>query len=84
MHNHNDDKQNSWMVWAMIICCAIPLVLILVFSAGGKALGSPPWIVLGGVAMMMIAHFFMHCKHGSHGKGDSRDHQDKSDSNKCH
>lgn len=58
MHNH-DGKDGNWTMWAMMICCAVPLLLIVLFGLGGKALGAPTWIVLGGVAVMVIAHFFM-------------------------
>ncbi len=47
------------MMWMMAICCAVPLLLIFVFGAGGRALGAPSWIIFGGVAVMVIAHFFM-------------------------
>jgi fatty acid desaturase len=58
MHNH-DGKSDNWMMWVMLICCAVPLLIIVLFGFGGKALGFPTWIVLGGVAVMVIAHFFM-------------------------
>lgn len=58
MHNH-DGKDGNWMMWAMMICCAVPLLLLVLFGLGGKALGAPTWIILGGVAVMVIAHFFM-------------------------
>lgn len=47
------------MMWMMLICCALPLLFIVFLGAGGKALGAPTWIVLGVVAAMMVAHFFM-------------------------
>ena len=34
MHNHNG-KGNSGMMWMMVICCALPLVVL--FVAGGVA-----------------------------------------------
>lgn len=46
-------------MWIMIICCAVPLLLILTLGIGGKTLGAPTWIVLGGVGLMTVAHFFM-------------------------
>jgi len=54
------------MMWMMVLCCTIPLVLILLFSTGGKALGAPTWIVFGGIAVMVIAHFFMMGKSHKH------------------
>ena len=45
------------MMWAMMICCLAPILFILVFGAGAKALGAPAWIVIGGVVVFAIAHF---------------------------
>ena len=71
MHNHdNDDKGMKSMMWMMVICCAVPLVLIVFLGAGGKALGAPTWIVLGGIAVMVVGHFFMM---GRHKHSDSSD-----------
>lgn len=58
MHNH-DQKNDNWMMWVMMICCAVPLLLIVLFGLGGRALGAPTWIIFGGIAVMLIAHFFM-------------------------
>ena len=46
MHNH-DGKGGNWMMWAMMICCAVPLLLIVLFGLGGKAFGAPTWVVIG-------------------------------------
>ena len=64
-HNNNDNGMKS-MMWMMIICCAVPLLLIVFLGAGGKALGAPTWVVLGGIAVMVIAHFFMMGKSHKH------------------
>jgi len=69
MHNHNE-KNNNWMMWAMMLCCALPLLLILVFGVSGKALGSPTWVIFGGVAVMIIIHFFMMSR--SHKQSDEK------------
>ena len=58
MHNHNG-KDDSWMMWVMMICCAVPLLLIVLFGLGGKAFGASTWVVIGGIAVMIIAHFFI-------------------------
>lgn len=58
------------MMWVMALCFAIPLVLILIFSAGGKALGTTTWVVLGAMAVMMVAHFFMMGKSNKHSDKD--------------
>ncbi|HQU09098.1 MAG TPA: hypothetical protein PLV25_03945 [Opitutales bacterium] len=67
MHNHGDnDGGMKGMMWMMVICCAAPLLFILVFGAGGKAAGFPSWIVIGGVVAMLGAHFFMMRKPRGH------------------
>jgi high-affinity Fe2+/Pb2+ permease len=87
MHNH-DGKDGSWMMWVMMICCAVPLLFIVLFGLGGKALGAPTWIVIGGIAVMVIAHFFMMGKSHKHsddeqttteGEDKNKDSTDKKD-----
>lgn len=80
MHNH-DNKQGggNGMMWMMVLCCAIPLFLILVVGAGGKALGAPTWFVLGGIAGMVITHFFMMGKSHKH---SDEDHEISGEGNK--
>jgi len=87
MHNH-DGKDGSWMMWVMMICCAVPLVLIVLFGLGGKAFGAPTWVVIGGIAVMVIAHFFMmgrSHKHSDEKKlgidGEVKDKDDKDSKN---
>lgn len=87
MHNH-DEKDGNWMMWVMMICCAVPLLLIVLFGLGGKAFGAPTWIVIGGIAVMVIAHFFMMGRSHKHsneeksvtdGEGENKDSKDKKD-----
>lgn len=60
MHNHGDnDGGMKGMMWMMIICCAVPLILIFVLGAGGTIAGAPSWLIIGGVVVMLLAHFFM-------------------------
>ena len=48
------------MMWMMVICCALPLLLVFVFGlGGGKAVGAPSWLIWGGIGVMVLAHFFM-------------------------
>ena len=68
MHNHGGDKR---MMWMMALCCAIPLILIFTFGVGGQASGAPSWVVFGGIAAMVAAHFFMMGK--SHKHSDEED-----------
>jgi fatty acid desaturase len=91
MHNH-DEKNDNWMMWVMMLCCAVPLLLIVFFGLGGKALGAPTWVVLGGIAVMVIAHFFMMGKSHNHsdeeqsaiGEGKNKDSKDHSGHGCCH
>ena len=68
MHNH-DGGNNKSMMWMMVICCAVPLLLIILFGLGGKAFGASTWVVFGGVAVMLVAHFFMMGKSHKHSSG---------------
>ena len=72
MHNHGENKQSPWMMWAMVLCCAMPLVLILILGTSGKASGAPTWVIFSLIAVMIIAHFFMMSKSHKHSdKGSS-------------
>lgn len=71
MHDHNN-KENSWMMWAMMICCALPFFLILIIGERGKELGTSAWIIFGGVAIMVIIHIFMMSRlHKHHDEEDN-------------
>jgi len=71
MHTHDDQKGHGFkMMWMMLICCALPLVLIFLTGAGGKALGAPAWIMVGVVAAMVVAHFFMMGRSHKHSDGE--------------
>jgi len=64
MHNHDNNKENSWMMWAMMMCCIAPILLILLFSAGGASV----WIIFSAVAVFAVMHIWMMFKgHGKHG-----------------
>jgi hypothetical protein len=87
MHNH-DGKGNNSMMWMMVICCAVPLLLILFVGGTGRALGGSTWVIFGGVALMVIAHFFMMGRSHKHsdeeksvteGEGENKDSKDKKD-----
>ncbi len=85
MHDH-DKKSNKNMMWMMAICCGLPLLLILVVGGGGRALGASTWVVFGGMAVMILAHFFMMGKHKGNGNSDEKDkltgEEDKNKDNK--
>lgn len=91
MHNHNGKKDDSWTMWVMMICCATPLLVIILFGFGGKALGVSTWVVLGGIAVMMIIHFIIMSR--SHANSDeeqpsadrdNKDSKDHSSHGRCH
>ncbi len=46
-------------MWMMVLCCALPLALILFLGTGRALSGIPSWVVLGGVALMVLTHFVM-------------------------
>ncbi len=81
------------MMWVMMICCAVPLLLIVLFGLGGKALGAPTWIILGVIAVMVIFHFVsMGRSHKNSDEEqpaegeqkDGKDHKDHSGHGCCH
>lgn len=55
----HENKGMKSMMWMMAICCGVPLVLFLFIGAGGIATGASKWLVLGIVALMVVAHIFM-------------------------
>lgn len=79
MHNH-DGKDGSWMMWAIMICCAVPLLLLVLFGLGGRAFRAATWVVIGGAAVMIIAHFFIMGR--SHKHSDKEQPADEEDKNK--
>lgn len=92
MHSH-DERGGSWTMWVMMIGCVALLLLLVLFGLGGKALGAPTWIVLGGVALMVVAHFFMMGQSHKHSdeeqsttdeENETKDSKDHSGSSCCH
>ncbi|MDP3763302.1 MAG: hypothetical protein Q8Q92_01440 [bacterium] len=86
MHNH-DEKGGSWMMWAMMICCVLPILFLLfVFGLGGKGLGVSKWVTLGGIAMMVVVHLFIMGKSHKHENKskDSKDNETHSGHGCCH
>ena len=62
MHNHSD--QNETMMWIMVLCCTMPIILILL-GTGGLALDIPKWVILGGIAVILIGYMFIKISHKS-------------------
>lgn len=85
MHNHdNDGKGMKSMMWMMVICCTVPLLLIVLFGLGGKTSGAPTWVVISGITAMVIAHLFMMGKSHKHSDKEQAipDGEDKNKDNK--
>lgn len=54
-------------MWAMMLCCLGPLLLVLLFGAGTTAGGVSPWIFVGAFAVLAVTHFGTMKKFGTHG-----------------
>lgn len=54
---HNNDNHNSSMMWMMVLCCALPIVFLALFSS--KPIGTSAWIILGAMAAFLIIHFWL-------------------------
>ena len=98
MYDHEKDGKGMGSMMWMMICCALPLVLILIFGIGGKASGASSWVIFGGVAVMILAHLFMMRGHGHSNEEkdkqgvvgeddknkDDKDHKNHSGGGCCH
>lgn len=65
MHIH-DEKNNNGMMWMMVLCCVLPLLLVGIFGAGGKAISAPTWLIFAGIIVMVVVHFVMMRKTHKH------------------
>ena len=52
MHNHNGGK-NSGMMWMMLICCALPLIVLLFVGGTVSSIGGYFWPILIGAFVVM-------------------------------
>lgn len=59
MHDNHNDKTGSWMKWSMLICCGLPLVILLFLGFGSGTLGASKWPLIIGVGGMMLIHFLI-------------------------
>ncbi len=84
MHDHDNNKGMGSMMWMMVVCCAIPLVLILVLGVGSRASGTPSWVVFSGVAVMLFAHFFMMRRSHKHSNEEHKMIEGEDKNNKNH
>lgn len=77
MHNHSSDKGGRWMKWTMMLCCIVPLVILLFLGFGGKSLGASNSSLFVGVGGMILIHFLImnraHGKHEKHKEVDGSD-----------
>lgn len=54
MYNHGD-KNNSSMMWLMMIGCLLP-ILFIVLSGSGSSLSQ--WLILGAIVVFIGVHFW--------------------------
>lgn len=55
MHNHNQDNtSHNSMMWAMILCCVLPFLLLAIF--GNLLQGAWRWVILIVIALFMAVH----------------------------
>ena len=58
------------MMWVMTIGCIVPLLFVVFFWRGDKAIDVPTWIVLSGIAIVVGVHFLMMVKSHKHSDKD--------------
>lgn len=58
MHNY-DSKGGNRMKWGMILCCGLPLLVVIIWAFGGKAIGAFSWVTWGGIVLMVGVHIVM-------------------------
>ncbi len=58
-HNHSN-SHNQLPLWLMLLCCALPLVLILGISVFGLSLGSlAAWLPFAMILLCPLSMFWM-------------------------
>ena len=70
------------MMWMMAICCGLPLLLFLFVGTGGIAVGASKWLVIGIIAVMVIAHVFIMRKGHKHDDSVQKVDGEKTDAGK--
>ena len=75
MHNHNG-KKNLSMMWMMLVCCLLPIGLLL-FAGGTLSSGGYLWLILIGV-FVVVCIWMMFKGHGE--RKDDGTEDDKADS----
>lgn len=88
MHDHNENKGGAGMLWAMVLCCTLPLLLVFIFGAtAGRGSGGSIGTILGVVVVMGLVHFFimrkMHKRHNDQQHESTNDKDTHSRHNCC-
>ncbi len=66
-------------MWMMMICCALPLLLIVMFGLGGKTFGAPAWIMVGSIALILLIHLVLMSRSPHQSDKEQKKNHDKSD-----
>lgn len=68
MHNH-EDKGMKWMMYLMMLCCMVPLLILVAGARQGVN-----WWVIGAISIFVVLHFVLMKKHGNcHGDHKKED-----------
>ena len=67
-----------------MICCAVPLLLIALFGFGGIALGAKTWVIIGGIAVMIVVHFLMMGRSHKHSDEENSINKEEDKDKSCH
>ncbi len=60
MNHDHSNSHNQMHLWLMILCCALPLVLILAISVFGLSLGSlAAWLPFAMILLCPLSMFLM-------------------------
>ena len=81
MHNYNDNNSSSMITWMMVLCCALPIIFLTLFSS--KAIGAPTWLTFGVMVVFLIIHFWLMKKSHNHQVNSENDNT-KTDSHSNH
>ncbi len=82
----NENKNMKWMMFVMILCCGLPLFLIVLFGVGGRTLGFSSWFTLIAIAVLVGMHFLIMKKMHKQNKNDDKTEENKKlkDHSGCH
>ncbi len=81
MHGHNDKNDgHKGMMWMMVICCALPLVLLLLGGSAVFAGGPIRYVIIGALALVCVSMMFK--RHSGHDNISGQDTADTHDQSK--